>query len=89
MKQSSRFERFLLSSVDDIPRVQLRYRELNDTQQALFSSPIRFYVIDNSAHLMTSKDLIRMFWPHAECRTFSAQNSQLQGKKTNRPRATL
>ena len=39
MKQSYRFERFLLSSVDDIP-VQLRYRELNDTQQALFSSSL-------------------------------------------------
>ena len=40
MKQSYRFERFLLSSVNDIPRVQLRYRELNDTQQALCSSSL-------------------------------------------------
>ena len=32
MKQSYRFERFLLSSVDDIS-VQLRFRELNDTQR--------------------------------------------------------
>ena len=30
-----------------------------------------------------------MFWPRAECRTFSARNGQLQGKKTNRPRASL
>ena len=47
------------------------------------------YVIDKSAHLMTSEDLICMFWQRAECRTFLARNGQLQGSKTNRPRALL
>ena len=55
MKQSYRFEHFLLSILYDIP-VQLRYLELNDTQQALFSSSPQCN--RQAAHLMTSEDLI-------------------------------
>ena len=82
MKQSYRFERFLLSSVDDIP-VQLRYRELNDTQQALFSSSLLC-----NRQLCTPNDVRRpnkkvASFARAECRTFSARNGQLQGKKSN------
>ena len=73
MKQSYRFESFLLSSVDDIP-VQLNKRY----------SPLPFNVIDKSAHLMTSEDL---FWPRPMSHIFLLEWSTSKFE-TNRPRAS-
>ena len=70
MKQSYRFERFLFSSVDDIS-VQLRYRELNDTKQALFSSSLLYYrqvctpndVRRPNLHVLAARRISHIFGP--------------------------